>query len=87
LFWYLSDPSWPAPNIEFLRRALQQSGWSGTDIHLSNWQQVITQNISALDWKKVLADLQPFVERKNDLLMLTMENMVALLKKSPRAKP
>jgi hypothetical protein len=87
LFWYLSDPSWPDPNIEFLQQALKQSKWPGQAIHLSNWPQVIAKKISALDWKKVLADLQPFVERKNDLLMLTQENMVALLKNSLRSKP
>jgi hypothetical protein len=87
LFWYLSDPLWPDPNIDFLQQALKQSKWQGPAIHLSNWQQVIAQKISALDWKMVLNDLQPFVERKNDLLMLTRENMLALLKKSPRSKP
>jgi len=34
----------------------------------------------------VTDDLQPFVERKNDLLMLTQENMITLLKKSPRSQ-
>jgi hypothetical protein len=87
LFWYLSDPSWPDPNIEFLRQALKQSKWSGPAIHLSNWSKVIAQKISALDWKKVTDDLQPFVERKNDLLMLNRENIISLLKKYPRSKP
>ncbi len=81
LFWYLSDPAWPAPNIEFLAQALKQSNWPGPAINLSNWPQVIAQKISSLDWKAVLNDLQPFVERKNDLLMLTPENMTALLRK------
>ncbi|MCX6554318.1 MAG: nucleotidyl transferase AbiEii/AbiGii toxin family protein, partial [Candidatus Aminicenantes bacterium] len=60
LFWYLSDPSWPAPNIEFLEQALKQSKWPGPDINLSNWPQVTAEKISALDWKTVLNDLQPF---------------------------
>jgi hypothetical protein len=87
LFWYLSDPSWPDPNIDFLQQALKQSKWPGPAIHLSNWPQMMVQKISALDWKMVTNDLQPFVERKNDLLMLTQENMITLLKKSPRSKP
>lgn len=87
LFWYLSDPLWPDPNIEFLQQALKQSKWSGPDIHLSNWPHVIAQKILALDWKMVIDDLQPFVERKNDLFMLTRENIVSLLKKFPRSKP
>lgn len=87
LFWYLSDPLWPDPNIEFLQQALKQSRWSGPAVHSSNWAQVMAQKILALDWKKVIDDLQPFVERKNDLLMLTRENMIKLLKKSPRCKP
>jgi hypothetical protein len=86
LFWYLSDPSWPAPNSDFLLEAVKQSKWPGPAVNLSNWQQVISQKISALDWKTVMDDLQPFVERKNDLLMLTRENMIALLKKFPGSK-
>ncbi|MCJ7525700.1 MAG: nucleotidyl transferase AbiEii/AbiGii toxin family protein [Candidatus Aminicenantes bacterium] len=87
LFWYLSDPTWPDPNIEFLQQALKQSRWSGPAVHSSNWPQVMAQKILTLDWKKVTDDLQPFVERKNDLLMLTRENMIKLLKKSPRSQP
>lgn len=87
LFWYLSDPAWPDPNIEFLQQALKQSKWPGPAVHLSNWAQVTAEKISVLDWKTVMDDLQPFMERKNDLLMLTQKNMIALLNKSLRSKP
>jgi hypothetical protein len=29
LLWYLSDPTWPAPNLVLLYNALRQTGWTG----------------------------------------------------------
>ena len=29
LAWYLSDPDWPAPNLDQLNHALEQTGWAG----------------------------------------------------------
>ena len=29
LFWYLSQPEWPEPNLVLLNNALQQTGWDG----------------------------------------------------------
>lgn len=30
LMWYLSDPTWPAPNLIQLNNALKQTGWNKT---------------------------------------------------------
>ncbi len=30
LLWYLSDPTWPPPNLVMLNNALQQTGWQNT---------------------------------------------------------
>ncbi|MEI6613808.1 MAG: nucleotidyl transferase AbiEii/AbiGii toxin family protein [Chrysiogenales bacterium] len=57
IFWYLSDPSWPDPNIEFLQQALKQSKWPGPAVHLSNWAQVIIQKISSLDYPNQVLNL------------------------------
>ena len=37
LFWYLSDPNWPAPNLNMLNAALVQSKWAGTVMDADNW--------------------------------------------------
>jgi len=34
LYWYMSDPSWPGPNIRFLNEALHQTKWQGPEVNL-----------------------------------------------------
>lgn len=29
LYWHLSNPDWPSPNLEMLNQALAQTGWDG----------------------------------------------------------
>ena len=79
LFWYLSDRSWPAPNIILLNNALQQTGWQGQTITIYNWKNEISQRISQYDWNKVIADVRPFIERQQDLKLLAKENLLKLL--------
>ncbi len=38
LFWYLSDPDWPAPNLVMLNHALAQSEWEGPELSSGNWR-------------------------------------------------
>ena len=38
LVWYLSDPNWPEPNLNLLRNALAQTGWSGTELTGASWR-------------------------------------------------
>lgn len=80
LFWYLSDRSWPQPNIQFLDSALKQTKWKGPKISRSNWSSLIARRINEVDWKRAVEDVRPFIERAQDLELLTKKNLLKLLK-------
>jgi predicted nucleotidyltransferase component of viral defense system len=78
LMWYLSDRTWPEPNIVLLNNALKQTGWKGKEVTAENWRKKISVQISKYDWDKVIADVRPFVEKQRDLEMLTKGNLIKL---------
>jgi hypothetical protein len=80
LMWYLSDRTWPEPNILLLNNALKQTAWSGPELTEDNWRDLIVMRVSEFDWNKVLADVKPFIEKQSDLQMLTLENLVKSLR-------
>jgi hypothetical protein len=79
LLWYLSDKTWPGPNVMLLKNALKQTGWTGPSITEDNWRKETALRISKYDWGGIVSDVQPFIERKEDLQMLTKENLIKLL--------
>ena len=79
LVWYLSDKSWPGPNIVLLNNALRQTGWQGPGITNENWKKCLTEAVEKFDFHKVLTDVEPFIENRNELQLLTKENIVKLL--------
>jgi predicted nucleotidyltransferase component of viral defense system len=79
LLWYLSDRNWPGPNIVLLNNALKQTGWKGKVIRQDNWRKKIALLISEYVWDKVITDVRPFLEKEEDLKMLTKENILKLL--------
>ena len=79
LMWYLSDKTWPEPNLVLLNHALKQTGGKGKAVTAENWRNKISVLISMYDWDKVMADVRPFVEKQRDLEMLTKENLIKLL--------
>ena len=89
LLWYLSDRSWPEPNLEMLSNALAQSGWKGPAVDTGNWRSLAASRLADMDWKAVAADVQPFIERQADLKLLTRETLLRLLEESswPRDVP
>lgn len=80
LMWYLSDPDWPEPNLVQLSNALLQTGWQGAIPTASSWREIIYTRISTLDWKAILNDVQPFLERPDELDLLTLSNFAQLLR-------
>jgi len=82
LMWYLSDRTWPEPNFLLLNNALKQTGWSGPEMMVVNWRREITLRVSRYDWNKVIADAHPFIEKQEELKMLTKQNLIKLLKAS-----
>jgi predicted nucleotidyltransferase component of viral defense system len=87
IFWYLSDPSWPKPNIEFLKNALIQTGWNGPDISRGNWARILAEKLNAIDWRRAVEDVRPFMERASDINMMTKENVLRLLHRLEQQGP
>ena len=80
LIWYLSDRTWPEPNILLLNNALKQTLWTGPELTQENWRQQIAMSVSEFNWNKVVADVKPFIEKQSDLQMLSRQNLIKLLK-------
>ena len=79
LLWYLSDPKWPLPNFEMLNNALAQSNWAGAAINTNNWTAIVQQRLSELEWSKIAPDIRPFLERPDEVALLTEQNLTRLL--------
>lgn len=79
LLWYLSDRSWPAPNIDLLNNALTQTGWEGPRMTGDNWKMVVKEKINSLDWNTITRDVSPFLERPRDIELLNRDHFIKLL--------
>lgn len=79
LMWYLSDPDWPAPNLALLNNALRQTGWQGATLTAATWRSAIAERLRQLSWRRVAADVAPFLARSDDATMLTLDNLLGLL--------
>jgi hypothetical protein len=62
LFWYLSDPAWPEPNLVLLNNALEQTEWTGPELGPSNWRSAVHDRVAAIDWNAAKRDVEPFLE-------------------------
>jgi hypothetical protein len=79
LLWYLSDPNWPTLSLTLLNNALRQTGWDGEPLSPENWCDIVHQSIAGLQWERVMADVQPFLEQQSQITLLTRENLVRVL--------
>ena len=79
LIWYLSAPDWPAPNLSLLNAALHQSGWDGEEMAPDSWRHRVRGRLDALDWERAAADVRPFLERQEDVGLVTKANALGLL--------
>lgn len=80
LVWYLADPSWPEPNLEFLNAALAQTQWSGPKLDAHNWRQVIWEKLAGINWSQAAEDVRPFLERQEEMALITSEQCQKLLR-------
>jgi predicted nucleotidyltransferase component of viral defense system len=80
LVWYLTAQAGLEPNLELLRNAIEQTGHAA--LQGDDWRRAVVGRLDALDWKAVLADLRPFVERQADLDMLSKEAIRKLLERA-----
>jgi predicted nucleotidyltransferase component of viral defense system len=79
LVWYLADRTWPAPNLDLLNAALEQTSWDGPRLTEANWRKQLKNRIASLDWEKARADVKPFLERERDLDLVKKDVLVSLL--------
>lgn len=75
LVWYLSDRSWPAPNLTLLNAARAQTGWPGPVLTTANWRGELRQRLEKLDWESARADVRPFLERERDITLVSRETL------------
>ena len=79
LFWYLSDPTWPQPNLILLNNALAQSHWKGERLTPANWKDHVSKRLQGINWNAVADDVRPFTEPGFDLDLLTRDNLLRVL--------
>jgi hypothetical protein len=80
LIWYLSDPTWPSPNLILLNNALQQSGWEEGEVDEVTWRALVRQRVETYDWERVVADVQPFLESPSEIDLVSRENADRVLR-------
>jgi predicted nucleotidyltransferase component of viral defense system len=80
LIWYLSDKSWPDPNLVLLNNALNQTKWAGPTLTVENWREIVRSKVELISFEQALDDLQPFLGASEDIGLLTKENLLGLLK-------
>lgn len=80
LVWYLADKNWPEPNLRLLNAALLQTGWKGSRITPQNWRDILLERVARFNWREAREDVRPFLERENDIDLVTEKNCVKLLK-------
>ena len=79
LMWYLSDTSWPEPNLILLGNALEQTKYQGSPLTPETWRARIYDRLKSLDWKAAVDDVRPFLERPEETEYLTIDNFARLL--------
>jgi len=79
LVWYLSDTTWPEPNLTLLNSALSQTGWTGPELLAGNWRGVLADKLESIDWNAARADVLPFLERPREVDLIHPEHLLRLL--------
>jgi hypothetical protein len=78
LIWYLSDRSWPPPNLVFLNNAHRQTGWD-EPLDEATWRPRVAEKVRELNWERVALDVAPFLEDAREIELVTRENVLTLL--------
>jgi hypothetical protein len=84
LIWFLSSSDWPAPNLDLLNNALEQTGWSNPQLTSDTWRKTVQAHLMEIPWKQALADVEPFLLSPLELSLLTQENLTHLLERNTR---
>ena len=68
LAWYLSDPTWPSPNLKLLNAAIRQTDSEAGSLDAGTWRGVVAERVAGLPWDAVAADVRPFLERGEEMV-------------------
>ena len=79
LVWYLSDPSWPEPNLALLGAALRQAGGERAEPGTDDWKERVMARLTGIDWRAAAEDVRPFLERPAEVDLISVENLRRLL--------
>jgi hypothetical protein len=79
LLWYLSDPTWPQPNLVLLNNALAQTHWPDEALTVATWRERVREHLRELNWDNIVMDVRPFVEPGFDVGLLSLENLERVL--------
>lgn len=63
-----------------------QSGWDGEELTPDSWRWTVGLRLEALDWSRAAADVAPFLERREDMELVTKENALGLLAQAGDAR-
>lgn len=80
LLWYLSDRTWPKPNLQFLNNALEQSQWQGEVLTEQNWRSVMLKKLQTISWDDARNDVSPFVMPGFNVALLNIDTFASFLK-------
>jgi len=79
LWWYLNQPNWPGPNLEYLNQNLQQGEWSGDSLTSANWQTIMQKKVLPLKWSSVMEDVGSFIIDLEEQTDFGKDQLLALL--------
>jgi hypothetical protein len=79
LWWYLNQPGWPEPNLEYLNHCLRQGGWGNAPLTPVNWHAVVREQILPLKWPLVMEEVGSFIIGSEGLVDFSKERLLALL--------
>jgi hypothetical protein len=65
--------------MTLLNNALEQSEWNKSPLGDENWRPEVRSHLASLDWRQVVEDVRPFLERQDEAAFLTRENIERLL--------
>lgn len=76
LIWYRTRRPPVEPNEALLASAFVQTG----NLPAGTWRADVSQRLSSLDFPALRADVEPFLEHREDAALLTKDNVAKILK-------
>ena len=62
-----------------MNNALRQSGWDAPIVTPENWRGLIRDKLNTIDWEQALRDVSPFLERRQDMALISRDVLLRLL--------